>query len=299
VPVLANVDSVQLQGSADLYWLSVDGKVEELYQQVKNFWASEGYGLVLDEPIIGIMETEWIYTEEGGDHKSDSWWAALFDSEDLSATQDQFRTRLERDGSGLGSHIYIAHRGTEYVHEFQVGDRDTEGEGDIDNEWRHRQSDPELEIEMLSRLMIYLGLQQAAVDGQVERIALYNPRASLQVDAEEKTPFLILKDPYHIAWNRVYHVIEQMNLEIDHAEFQSGLLEKGVISVKSGVIETKPEEGFFSFGSSQDETMREFVLVLSEVTNEITRVIIENENGKFDTSPEGAEFLALLLEQLR
>jgi outer membrane protein assembly factor BamC len=94
VPVLAKVDSVKLESSADLYWLSVDAKVENLYQTVKNFWASEGFGLVIDEPIIGIMETEWIYTEEGGDHKSDSWWANLFDSDDLSATQDQFRTRL-------------------------------------------------------------------------------------------------------------------------------------------------------------------------------------------------------------
>jgi len=299
VPVLAKVDSVKLESSSDLYWLSLDGTVEDLYQVVKNFWASEGYGLVTDEPIIGIMETEWIYTQEGGDHKDDSWWANLFDSEDLSATQDQFRTRLERDASGQGSRIYIAHRGTEYVHEFQVGETDTEGEGDIDNEWRHRQSDPGLEVEMLSRLMIYLGLQQAAVDGQVEQVGLYSPRASMQVDAEEKSPYLILKDPYHIAWNRVYHVIEQMNLEIDIVEFQSGFSKEGVISVKSKVIEQKPEGSFFSLGTSQDETFRDFVLILSEETHEYTRVIIENAKGEFDTSPEGADFLALLLEQLK
>jgi len=298
VPVLARVDSIRLESAADLYWLSVDETVEDLYQVVKNFWASEGFGLVIDEPVIGIMETEWIYTEEGGDHKSDSWWANLFDSEDLSATQDQFRARLERDASGQGSRIYIAHRGTEYKHVFQVGNADTEGEGDTDNEWRHRQSDADLEIEMLSRLMIYLGLHQAAVDGQVEKVGLYNPRATMQVDAEEKSPYLIIKDPYHIAWNRVYHVIERMNLEIDISEFKSGLSEEGVISVKSRVIESKPEGGFFSFGTSQDETMRVFVLVLSEETHEYTRVIIENETGEFDTSPEGAEFLELLLEQL-
>jgi len=299
VPVLAKVDSVKLESSSDLYWLSIDGTVEDLYQVVKNFWAFEGYGLVTDEPIIGIMETEWIYTQEGGDHEDDSWWASLFDSEDLSATQDQFRTRLERDASGQGSRIYIAHRGTEYVHEFQVGETDTEGEGDTDNEWRHRQSDPELEVEMLSRLMIYLGLQQAAVDGQVEQVGLYSPRASMQVDAEEKSPYLILKDPYHIAWNRVYHVIEQMNLEINHTEFQSGLSEEGVISVKSKVVAIKEDSGFFSFGSSEEKSVRDFVLVLSEETHEVTRVIVEDGKGQFDTTPEGAEFLTLLYEQLK
>ena len=300
VPVLAKVDSVKLESSGDLYWLSVDEAVEELYQVVKNFWAFEGYRLMTDEPIIGIMETEWIYTEEGGDQKSDSWWGNLFDSEDLSATQDQFRTRLARDGSGQGSRIYITHRGSEYVHELRVGETDTEGEADTDddNEWRHRQPDPELEVEMLSRLMIYLGLHQAAVDGQVEQAGLYSPRASLQVDAEEKSPYLILRDPYHLAWNRVYHVIERMNLEIDNSEFKSGLSGEGAIFVKSKVISTKSEGGFFSLGTTQDETIRDFVLVLSEETHEFTRVSIENEKGEFDTSPEGAEFLELILEQL-
>ena len=298
VPVLAKVDSVKLESSGDLYWLSVDETVEELYQAVKIFWASEGYGLVTDEPIIGIMETEWIYTEEGGDQQSDSWWGSLFDSEDLSATQDQFRTRLERDASGQGSRIYITHRGTAYVHEIQVGETDTEGEDVTGNEWGHRQSDPELEVEMLSRLMIYLGLHQAAVDGHVERAGLYSPRASLQVDVEEDSPYLILKDPYHLAWNRVYHVIERLNLEIDNSEFKSGLSGEGAIHVKSKVIATKAEGGFFSLGTSQDETTRDFVLVLTEETHEYTRVIIENEKGEFDTSPEGAEFLELILEQL-
>ena len=297
-PVLATVDSLQLHSSDDLHWLSVDGKVEELYQHVKAFWASEGYGLVLDEPIIGIMETEWIYTEEGADHKSDSWWGSLFDSEDLSATQDQFRTRLERDGSGLGSNVYIAHRGTQYVHEVQVGD--TEGEGDIEeNQWNYRQSDSELEVEMLSRLMIYLGLQQGEVDAQVQQASTYNPRASMQVDAEEKSPYLILKDPYHIAWNRVYHVLEQMNFEINEAEFKRGLSNDGLIAVKAKVVESETDSGFFSFGTSTQEEMRDFVLIISEETHELTRVIVEDAKGQFDTTPEGAEFLTLLYQQMK
>ena len=60
IPVLAKVQSVQLEGSGDLYWLQVDESVENLYQLVKNFWASEGYRLNVDEPVIGVMQTEWI-----------------------------------------------------------------------------------------------------------------------------------------------------------------------------------------------------------------------------------------------
>ncbi|MCP4390830.1 MAG: hypothetical protein GY802_21215, partial [Gammaproteobacteria bacterium] len=53
VPVLARVESLRVEGSEDLYWLSVEEPVDNLYQLVKNFWAAEGYRLIVDEPVIG------------------------------------------------------------------------------------------------------------------------------------------------------------------------------------------------------------------------------------------------------
>jgi hypothetical protein len=90
-----------------------------------------------------------------------------------------------------------------------------------------------------------------------------------------------------------------MNLETDIVEFKSGLSGEGVISVKSKVIEIEKDSGFFSFGSNEKEKMRDFVLVLSEETHELTKVIIEDNKGQFDTTPEGAEFLTLLYENLK
>lgn len=296
VPVLARVDSLQLQGSGDMYWLEVDEPVENLYQVVKNFWAFEGYGLVVDEPVIGIMQTEWIYTEEGATPRETSWWESLFSTEDLSATQDQFHTRIERKPEGGTSRIFIAHRGTEYQHEIRVGDQFSD---DLDNTYRFRRSEPELEVEMLSRLMIYLGLQQEAVEQQVARAGLFKPRARMEVDSEEKSPYLLLMDPYHIAWNRVNQTLLRMNFEIEYSNFKSGLLEEGEIIVKAEVIDEEGETGFFSFASSDDPRMRRFTLVLTEETHEVTRLIMEDEKGNFDTTPEGAEFISLLFEQIK
>jgi len=298
VPVLARVDSLQLQGSPGFYWLSVDEPVENLYQLVKNFWAFEGYGLTVDEPVIGIMETEWVYKEEGALPKNNSWWEGLFAEEDLSASQDQFRTRIERDQSGGSSNrVYISHRGTEYVFEFEAGDReDFEAS---DNEWGFRRSEPQLEVEMLSRLMIYLGLQEDAVAVQFEQPRLFKPRASLEVDAEEKSPYLILMDPYQIAWNRLNHVLQRLNFEIISSDFKSGLSGEGVFIVKSKIVETVKSDGFFGIGGSQKNVSRNFILVVSEENHELTRVIIEDEKGNFDTTPEAADFLSVLFEQIK
>lgn len=298
VPVLARVASLRLEGSGNHYWLSIEEPVDNLYQLLRNFWAAEGYRLVIDEPAIGIMQTEWVHKEEGSKRKADSFWARLFATEDLSASQDQFRTRVERDGQR--SRIYIAHRGTEFRHVIRTGEAISPSD-DEDQIWRFRQPEPELEIEMLSRLMIYLGLQQAEVERQVAGVRLFEPRAYLDVHEDENSPVLVLRDSYQIAWNRVYHQLERLNFEIEKAEFKSGLSNEGELIVATDVIEEKKEKGgFFSFFSSKEEAKRKkFVLVVSEISHELTRVDIENIDGDLDTTPAGAKLMALLFEQIR
>ena len=299
VPVLARVDSLRLEGSGDLYWLTVEEPIDNLYQLVKNFWSSEGYRLILDEPVIGIMQTEWLLTEQGAEDTGGSWLQKMFAADDLTASQDQYRTRVELDQAKNASRIYIAHRGTEFVYTLETGDAQ-EPVGDDDNQWRFRQPEPELEVEMLSRLMIFLGLQKTEVEQQVANAKLFNPRASKHIDSSEKSPFLIVREPYQIAWNRVYHQLERMNFEIRDSEFKSGLSGKGVIAINTQVTESAGDKGLFSFFSQSSDTVeKQIVLVLAEETHQLTRVMIENDDGDFDTSPAGAAFLNLLYQNIR
>jgi outer membrane protein assembly factor BamC len=298
VPVLAKVDTLQLQGSGDFYWLSVEEPVENLYQLVKNFWAIEGYGLIVDEPVIGIMQTEWIYRNEGDSEEDLSWWEKLLKTGDYSASQDQFKVRIEREPTGgVGNRIYIAHRGTEIVQEVRVDKQELDKYED--NEWHFRRNEPELEIEMLSRLMIFLGLHQDAVDIQVAQSGLFKPRAWLERDVDEGSPYLIMKDPYHVAWNRIHHLLQRMNFEITVAEFKGGLNNKGTLAVETETVETVEDTGFFSFGDSDKRKTRRFKLRFSEETNDFTRVDLIAESGDPDTSTEGAEFLSMLFEQIK
>lgn len=301
-PVLARVESVELQSSGNLYWLSVEEPVDKLYRLVKNFWSSEGYGLVVDEPAIGIMQTEWVYKEEGTNDKPDNWFLRLFDSADLTATQDQFRTRIERGQEGE-NRVYITHRGTEYKYTLERDDRGQTVVDDQEEEtdWRHRQPDHELEVEMLSRLMLYLGLQKAEVDQQLAAAKLYAPRAFLGIEGEENSPFLIIRDPYQIAWHRIQHHLEQLNFEIASSQYQSGLSGEGVFIVNTEVGDNSEEDtGFFTnLFSSREIEGRQFTLVVSEETHELTRVELETVKGELDSSPEGAQFLKLLYRQIR
>lgn len=295
--VLATVDSVKLQGSYNFYWLDIELPADHAYQLAKNFWASEGYGLVVDEPVIGIMQTEWIYREEGGEKTTDSWWKNLFSTADLAAAQDQFRTRIERNESAESSRIYLTHRGTEYAPEIELSK--SADETASSDEWQFRRSEPALEVEMLSRLMIYLGLPQDAVAAQLAKTRLFKPRANLQLDADEKSPFLMISDPYQIAWNRVRHALEIMNFDIEVADFARGFGSEGVFIVKARIVETDDNQGIFSLSASDELKSRKFTLVLTEETHELTRLVIEDSKGNFDVTPSGAEFASLLLEQVK
>jgi outer membrane protein assembly factor BamC len=300
VPVLARVDSLRLEGSGDFYWLTVEEPVDNLYQLIRNFWFAEGYRLMVDEPVIGIMQTEWVLTEQGPSDESNSWFKGLFSGENLTASQDQFRTRVELDKVGNASRIYITHRGSEAGYLLEESRAYKKIDDSDEYLWRFRQPEPELEVEMLSRLMIFLGLQKTEVEQQVASVKLFAPRASRYVDSSERSPFLIVKDPYQIAWNRVYHELDRMNFDIESAEFKSGLLEKGTIVINAQVAGNEEDQGLFSFSSESGETVeKRIVVVLDEETHELTRVMIETIQGEFDTSPAGAAFLDLLYQKIR
>lgn len=292
IPVLAQVDSLRLEGSADFYWLAVDGPVDNLYKQVKDFWATEGYALAVDEPVIGIMQTKWLLTEVGYSKDNESFLDSLFASDDLSASQDQYRTRIAKDSGTISTRIYISHRGTETLQ--QVETRQTED--DDTSGWGFRPREPELEVEMLSRLMIFLGLKKAEIDQQLANIKLFSPRATIHTDNSENETYLIMRSVKDLAWARLLHELDRLGVEVTSSEVSSGLSGDGVIFAKTAYL-TAEDSGFFS--ADPKVVSKQVAIVVAEETHELTRISIETPDGDPDESPEAAEFLSKLYEQIR
>lgn len=305
IPVLASVESIRLKGRSDFYWLSIDEPAENLYQLVKDFWASEGFTLAMDEPVIGIMKTNWVFNEEGGKDEDKSFFAKLlFRENELSRSQDQFKTRIARDDGTTTSQIYISHRGTQKPLRLfspqdnydQVNLTDYEA-GD---EWSFQAPDPELEVEMLSRLMLYLGLRQLEVDQQLANIKLFAPRASIQTDYAEDETYILVKDEITRTWNRTLHQLERLNFEVISADLSSGLTgNKGVMLVETDIEIEVDTSGFFSFSPDIEIVKMQVKLVLTEESNEITRISMETTTGDTENSPEGVEFLTLLYQYMK
>jgi len=317
IPVLARVDSIKLEGHSDFYWLSIDEPVDNLYQLLKDFWASEGYTLAMDEPVIGIMKTNWVFNEEGRGNEGKGFFARLFSSGDLAPSQDQFKTRIARGTGASSTQVYISHRGAESKLVLS-GDQD-QGQGEYDRrvlkqDWNFRASEPELEVEMLSRLMVYFGLRQSEVDGQLTNIKLFSPRASIHTeltgggdegaakgevrDEVKGETYLLVKDTYTRTWYRTLHQLERLNFNVKSADFSGGFNSKGVIRVETDIEEEN--SGFFSFlFPSKTVSKKQVKLTFTEKTHEITRIDIEINKGEKENSPVVEEFAALLYQYIK
>ncbi len=296
VPVLVQVDSLRLQGREDFYWLAFDEPIKNLYQLIKSFWASEGFIIAVDEPVIGMMQTQWVIKKEGTEEQDRNFFLSLFSDSQLTTGQDQYRTRIARDADTGITRIYISHRGTRNQPIRNVNPDDPF----IPDAWIFRPPEPELEVEMLSRLMVYLGLNQADVDQQLADIKLFAPRASIHIDNAENTSYLLVRSVKKQTWNRLLHELDRLNIEVVSVDYNVGFSGNGEILVKSDFeVETK-KSGFFSFFFDETEVANIIMrLVVSEETHELTRISIETRGGDVNTSPEAAEFLAILHKRIK
>ena len=306
IPILVSVESIKLKGHSDFYWLSIDEPAENLYRLVKEFWASEGFTLAMDEPVIGIMKTNWIFNKEGV--KDKSFFAKLFTGDETSQIQDQFKTRIARDGGTATSQIYISHRGTQKAPRLSSPqdnyDQFNLADYEVGDEWNIRVSEPELEVEMLSRLMLYLGLRQLEVDQQLANIKLFAPRASIHTDYAKDETYILVKDEIRRTWNRTLHQLERLNFEVISADFGSGLTggligTKGELLVETDIEVEVDKSGFFSFSPDIEIVKKQIKLVFSEKTHEITRIEMESIQDETENIAEDVEFLTLLYQYMK
>ena len=156
-PVMTNVaqtraGDIRIERAGQQRWLIVPQSPEQLWPQLRTFWERNGFTLAVDNPQVGVMETAW--SENRAKLPSDvirnvigNLARNVYDT----GERDLFRTRVER--TETGSEIYISHRGAAEVYADATRETTT---------WRARPSDPDLEAEFLSRLLIALSGQEQA-----------------------------------------------------------------------------------------------------------------------------------------
>lgn len=225
--VLAEVKGVRLERNGTQRWLAVEDTPENVWNVVKAFFLENGLSIKSEDQAAGVMETEWAENRakipEGPIR---SVIGKVFDNLYSSNMRDQYRIRLERSKDGRSTEVYLTHRGTEEV---MSADGNT-------SKWQPRASDPELEAEMLQRLMVRFGVTPAqAAEAKDAAMAGTSGVASLQKASGGSV--IVVNDAFDKSWRRVGLAIDRAGLEVEDKDRVKGVYFLRPIKAESGWLD--------------------------------------------------------------
>lgn len=295
-------ENIRIERAGQQRWLVVSKQApEELWPKVKAFWEKTGFTLTLDNPQVGVMETNW---SENRAKLPDDVVRNLIGriARNLYDTgeRDLFRTRFERSADG-SVEIYVSHRGIEEV----VGGpfRET-------TSWRARASDPDLEAEMLARLMLALSPAPTAAEaparpasqavaGAVGTVAAAaQPPARARITSTGDRASMEVDEPFDRAWRRVGLVLDRGGFTVEDRDRASGIYFVRYSDPKAAGQE---EPNFFArvFGGAKDpQTPVRYRIVLKGAGAKTLVDVLTSEGGT-GSGENGQRIVARLLEDLK
>jgi outer membrane protein assembly factor BamC len=292
--LLPQVDKMRIERSGTQRWLVVGGSPEKLWPGVKEFWQELGFLVNVEVPEAGIMETDW--AENRAKIPQDiirSTIGKVFDSLYSTAERDKFRTRLEKGAEPGTVEIYISHRG---MYEIYVS------EGRSDTKWQPRPADPELEAEMLRRLMVRLGVEESRAKTMVAAEQRQD-RAKMS-RATDGAGALLLEEAFDRSWRRVGLALDRVGFTVEDRDRSQGLYFVRYVDPDVDGKKKDEDKGILSKlmfwkGGAADKPAQAQYRIQVKTTGETTTVQVLTREGGIDRSETSKRILGLLYEQLK
>lgn len=286
--VLVIPDGVEVAREGDKRWLVLEGPPSRYWSRVRDFWLDQGLLIQVENPEIGIMETDW--AENRADIPRDfirNTIGKVFDSLYSTATRDKYRVRFERGSRPDTTEIYITHRGAEEV-----------VRGEAQTVWQPRPSDPELEAEMLHRLIVFLGVKEERAQRMMANRAERKDRATMARE-QGGGQSLVLLEPFDRAWRRTGLALDRVGFTVEDRDRSRGLY---FVRYVDPLADDDKDSSLLSrlkfWGDGDQERRVEYLISLVEGDGR-TRVDILDTQGNRDTGDTADRILNLLYEQLR
>jgi outer membrane protein assembly factor BamC len=287
--------SARIERSGSQRFLIIQRNADSVWEPLREFWKDNGFALSLDQPELGIMETDW--AENRAKVPQDFIRRTLgkvFDSFYSTGERDRFRTRVERTANGL--EITITHRGLAEIYTTNAKDATT---------WTPRAADPELEIEFLRRLMLRLGGQDQTAGSPTNKAAISvsaaAPSASLPSDVKviklNNLPAIEIRDGFDRAWRRVGVAIDRTGFTVEDRDRAQGMF--FVRYAPPGTSGKEP--GFFAKLFTSDKAIPTLAKYRIAVTSkgDISTVQVQGADGMPETSANAERIIKLLSDEIK
>jgi outer membrane protein assembly factor BamC len=232
-----------------------------LWNRIKSFWLEEGFQLLSEDLTISSMRTNYLENlsevQLGAIQRVVGRYVPLLVSPE---TRDSYKTRIIKKDNGFD--IVVSHYGKEFM-----------SDGDSEFRWQNRPRDNEFQNEMISRMYIYLGGNEAKNSGYIiAKTTGIRNTVSIFTD-EQGLQTLHIPDIYE----RVYPSIVS-SLDILGVKILDNNQSKGLIKIS---MDDKAEEskGFLAkmFSDNSSQVMNIKVTTGGD-KGESTLVIIEDNS---------------------
>jgi outer membrane protein assembly factor BamC len=249
---LVKVSNVEVKRDAYRRWLLVNKSPSDIWPLAKEFLQSFGFKIKKEDEAIGIIETEYLESDPDVPDSSLGFFRSML-SDILKAKYtlpiaDKYRIRIEATEDVNSSEVYLSLTSIEEV----VIDETTL--------WQSRAKDAELETEMLLRLMVFLGSDQAEAINKIQDKAEVE---KLPVSVyKTKRGYATLVFPYDPpkAWAHLGWVLDELDIDIEDSDafelsyyvdlvrtndrsFFSKLMGKSAETISIQLVVKKLEEG--------------------------------------------------------
>jgi outer membrane protein assembly factor BamC len=290
--VLPTQSNITVERDGDKRWLVLKAEPDQVWPKLREYWIESGFLLKIEDPRIGIMETDW--AENRADIKDDfirNFLKKAVDGLYSAATRDKFRVRLEK-GATLGTtELFLSHKGMEEVVQTQSGSSTT-------TIWQARPSDPELEAEMLNRVMVFFGVEDEKADRLLARKVDTKPRAHLVKDGQGGSS-VVLDEEYSRAWRLTGLALDRVGFAVEDRDRSRGLF---YVRYSDPYVEAGEEEGLLdnlAFWRSDDSKDKNQYIVYLRTAGENTRIVVLDQEGQPVTNKTAGRILTLVYEQLK
>ncbi|HXX85008.1 MAG TPA: outer membrane protein assembly factor BamC [Casimicrobiaceae bacterium] len=273
-------------------FLVVNATEEAAWKTVREFWTKNGFVIAVEQPQLGIMETDWAENRavvpqdfiQQFMNKYVSWLNDTY-------KRDKFRTRIERGSEPGTVEIYVSHRGAA-----QLPTKNDKGVPE-DWQWQSVPPNPELEAEFLARLMMAFGTPESQATQALAALPKAPDRARIEKGTDGASK-LVVDDGFDRAWRRIGLALDRTGFTVVDRDRSKGLY---FVRYANPDLDVKKDKGFLDklqFWKT-DETKPEQYRVVVTQADPQSVVTVQDPAGEPDRSPNSDKILALLKDQLK
>jgi len=284
--------SAHLERDGAQRWLVVQDNSERVLGKARDYFKRNKMTLIVDNPQTGILETDWIDRPV----EFTGAFSKILSSLHSSGLRDKYRVRVEQGRVPGTAEVYVSHQGLEQVVTPQMAASDAKNVG-----WQPRPSDPELEAEMLGKLLAHFGLGLGNQQANVQVAAAGGERAQLV-----KGELVLSQDDLDAAWRRVGQALDRAGVIIEDRDRSTAVFYVRYVDSD----QAKQRQGLFSFlradpsnanatSNAKNEVPNNRFQVRLKTTPAGTSVNVFNVKGDPEKSKTGEQLLGLLQQQLR